>query len=310
MKRVGWVLVLVPMAVILLPNARSLYEGLFFYVRDVVTYNPAPVQPVRRDGRYGSLYDLVSLRNSERYNYLLSQLDFPDLTITRIPIPNATLPSILVRFANAGPLTIFSAHYDKLHDDVTYQGASDNTAADAVLLASVQELARNSYTGSSAFLFTGEEETGLRGSTAFMDYARRNGIAISENVNFDNIGRGRLAIRPSVEVPGFVFTVPFYSDFTYDGRQVRPSRPYASANVRLALALGRVQPDLVVYERFTALSDSNVFQANGIDSVCISGDNMYFLEQTWHTYADRVELIDERNLDLAFDLVTRYARSH
>lgn len=308
-RRVGWVLVLVLLAVILLPNARSLYEGLFFYVRDAVTYNPAPAQPVRRDGRYGSLYDLASLRNAERYDYLLSHLDSPNLTVTRIPIPNAALSSILVQFGASAPLTIFSAHYDKLRDDVTYQGASDNTAADSVLLASVQELARSGYRGSGAFLFTGEEETGLRGSKAFADYARQNGIAIRENVNFDNIGRARLAIRPSVEVPGFVFTIPFYSDFTYDGRQMRPSGPYAPANPRLTQSLLRVQPDIVVYERFTALSDSNVFQANGIDSVCISGDDMYFLEQTWHTYADRTELIDEGNLDRAFDLVIKYAQT-
>ena len=64
-----------------------------------------------------------------------------------------------------------------------------------------------------------------------------------------------------------------------------------------------MQPDIVVYERFPALSDSNVFQANGIDTVAISGDDMYYLEQTWHTYADRVELLDERNLDRAFDLI-------
>ncbi len=309
MKRVGCVLLaLIPLAIILAPNARSLYEGLFYYIPDVARYSPTPTQSVSRDGRYGSLYDLVSLRNTERYNYLLSHLDFPNVTITRVPIPNATLPNILVQFGNAGPLTLFSAHYDKLHDDATYQGASDNTSADTVLLASVQELAKSGYTGSSAFLFTSEEETGLRGSTAFMVWARQNRITVGENVNFDNIGRGKLAIRPSVDIPGYTFTIPLYGDLTYDGRQLRPSPAYAPANPRLTQALLQVQPELVVYQRFTALSDSNVFQANGIDTVCISGDDMYFLEQTWHTYADQVQLIDQHNLDLAFDLVTKYAR--
>ena len=102
-----------------------------------------------------------------------------------------------------------------------------------------------------------------------------------------------------------MFTLPFYGDVAYDGRQLRPSPAYPLANERLTQTLLRAQPDIVVYQRFTALSDSNVFQANGIDTVAISGDDMYYLEQTWHTYADRVELLDERNLDRAFDLITK-----
>ena len=39
----------------------------------------------------------------------------------------------------------------------------------------------------------------------------------------------------------------------------------------------------------------------------VSGDNIYYLEQTWHTHADRVELLDEKNLDLAFELSMQYA---
>jgi hypothetical protein len=37
---------------------------------------------------------------------------------------------------------------------------------------------------------------------------------------------------------------------------------------------------------------------------------MHFLDLTWHTYADRVELLDERNLDLAYDLILSYATEH
>jgi Zn-dependent M28 family amino/carboxypeptidase len=179
----------------------------------------------------------------------------------------------------------------------------------SVLLAGLAELAGRSDAGNRAFLFTGEEETGLRGAKAFYEYARANGVPIRAVVNFDNLGRGKLAIRPSANVPGYVFTVPLLGDFAYDGRMLLASPPYALANGRLTQSLLRVQPDLVVYERFTAVSDSNVFEANGIDTVAISGDDMHYLELTWHTYDDRIELLDERNLERAHELILQYAGS-
>jgi hypothetical protein len=104
-----------------------------------------------------------------------------------------------------------------------------------------------------------------------------------------------------------VFTLPLYGDIAYDGRTLRRVENLRKvdprANPRLTQALLRAQPDLVVYERFTARGDSNVFEANGIDTVAISGDDMRYLELTWHTYADRVELLDERNLDRAYGLM-------
>jgi Zn-dependent M28 family amino/carboxypeptidase len=328
-KRLLLVPTLLLLAALIFPNARSLYEGIFFYLRDVIAYNPSAVQPINRTGRYASLYDLIRMRNSERHDYLLAHVNLPTALVTQIPISNSQLPNIFVRFSAQGPYTIYSAHYDKLHDDPEYQGASDNTAAVSVLLASVVELAARGDGGSRAFLFTGEEETGLRGAKSFYEYARANNIAIREIVNFDNLGRGRLAIRPSADIPGFVFTIPLVGDYVYDGRTLSPigdhwfgletttgasvrrdlrrSAPYPPANARLTQALLRAQSDIVVYERFTAVSDSNVFQANGIDTVAISGDDMYYLEQTWHTYADRVELLDERNLESAYELIVRYA---
>ena len=307
MARVLGALLLVVLTLLIFPNARSLYEGIFFYLRDTVAYNPSAVQTINASGRYASVYELVRFRNVERRDYLLRQLNVPNVHVTQIPIANSALVNIFVRFDSPGPYTIYSAHYDKLFDDPLYQGASDNTAAVSVLLASVTELAKRTYRGSAAFLFTGEEETGLRGATAFVEYARANNIPIRENVNFDNIGRGKLAIRPSVVAPGFTFLIPFLGAFTYDGRQTQPSPPYELANPRLMKALTHIQPDLVVYERFTARGDSNVFQANGIDTVAISGDDMHYLELTWHTYSDRVELLDERNLDRAYNLVMQYA---
>lgn len=301
-KRILLVLVLLVLAALIFPNLRTLYEGILYYVRYAVI--PDSAKPISRDGRYASLYDLVQMRNLERLQYLRTRLQAAHITVEEIPIPNSNLPNLFIRFNATGPYTLFSAHYDKLHDDANYQGASDNTAAVSVLLASVQDLARRGNADNRAFLFTGEEERGLRGSAAFIEYARANQIPIRENVNFDNLGRGWLAVRPSASVPGIIFTLPFFGDWSYDGREFRASPPYPLAPATLTQALLRLQPDLVVLERFTAVSDSNVFQANGVPTVAISGDDIRFLDETWHTYADRVELLDERNLDRAFALIT------
>lgn len=304
-KRILLALVLLLLAMLGFLNARALYEGLFFYLRDFATYDPRAVTPISRDGRYASVYDLVHLREVERLAYLRDRLNSLAVIVTLIPIPDSQFPNLFIRFNVPGAYTIFAAHYDKLYDNGDYQGASDNTAAVGVLLAAIDELARRGDGGSRAFLFTGEEETGLHGAQAFVEYARANNIPIRAIVNFDNVGRGKLAIRPSAEQPGFVFMLPLFGDFAYDGHALKPSPVFPLANARLSQELVRAQPGIVVYEHFTALSDSSVFQANGIDTVAISGDNMYYLELTWHTYADRVELLDEHNLDLAFDLIMK-----
>jgi Zn-dependent M28 family amino/carboxypeptidase len=293
---------------LLIFNARSLYEGIFFYLAKGFTYQPTPAHPVSQTGRFASLYDLVRLTNVGRQDYILAHLDQSKLLVTKIPVADSPIPNIFVRFQPEGPYTLFSAHYDKAYDNVKYQGASDNTAADSVLLASVADLVQRGYHGPAAFLFVAAEETGLQGSAAFVEYARSNGIAIREDINFDDLGRGSLVLRPSAPVPGYIFAIPFYGDIAFDGSQFRPSPPYPPANPRLTQALRQVQPGMIVLERFTALSDSNTFQANGIDAVTVSADDMRYLELTWDTYYDQVQLVDEQNLDLAFDLVTRYAQ--
>ncbi len=289
-------------------NARSLYEGILFYVAKSIRYPPTSLHPVSRSGRFASLYDLVRLTNNGREDYILAHLERTQVLVTKIPVSGSPVPNILVRFKPEGSYALFSAHYDKYHDNIEYQGASDNTAAVSVLLASIEELAKQDYRGSAAFLFVAAEETGLQGSEAFVEYARANGLAIREDINFDGLGRSRLAIRPSAPVPGYMFAVPFYGNVAFDGSAFRPSPGYPPANLRLTQALVRIQPDIQVLERFTALSDSNTFQSNGIDAVSISSDDMRYLELTWDTYYDRVELVDEQNLDLAFDLITRYAQ--
>lgn len=306
-QRILRVTVVLVCALTILSNARALYEGVFFYLRDALTYDARAVTPINRAGRYASVYDLAALRNAERLAYLQRYLAARALSVTPIAIPNSSFPNLFVRLnATTEPYTIFCAHYDKLYDDAEYHGASDNTAAVSVLLAAIDALARRGDASPRAFLFTGEEETGLRGAHAFAAYARANALPIRAIVNVDNLGRGGLAIRPAAERAGFVITFPFVGEFAYDSRAINPSPAYALANATVARRATRAQPRLVVYERFTARSDANVFEANGFDTVTISSDNLYYLETTWHTYADRVEWLDEGNLDLLFNLILRW----
>ena len=306
-KRILLLLILIVLVALTLPNARALYEGIAYYLVPAVTYNPTPIQPVSRTGRFASLYDLVQLRNVERRDYVLKHLDSANISVTQIPIPNSQTTDIFARLDSTGPYTIFCAHYDKAHDDANFQGASDNTSGVSVLLAAAQELGRSGNADHRAFLFTGEEETGLHGATAFVDYARANQIAVREIVDLDSLGRDELAIRPSAEQPGLFFALPLYGDIAFDGSTFERGRAYPLANARLTQSLLRAQPDIVVLERFTALSDSNVFQASGIDTVAISSSNMYYLQLAWDTYSDRVELVDEKNLQKAYELVLQYA---
>ena len=287
-------------------NLRALNEGIFSYLRDALAYSSAPITSINPLGRYASLYGLVRLRNADRYRFLAAQLEALPITVQKISIPQSSNPNLFISFDQNAPLTIFVAHYDKWYDDIAYQGASDNSAAVSVMLAVAREWARRGNAANRAILFTSEEERGLRGATAFLEFARANNLMIREFINFDNIGRGKLAARPLAELPGFSFWLPFIGALTYTGVELRVTAPYARANARLVELLRRAQPNLIVYENFTALGDANIFQANGYDAVMISGDDMYYLQQTWHTYADRIELLDERNLDAAHKVIVDY----
>jgi hypothetical protein len=123
------------------------------------------------------------------------------------------------------------------------------------------------------------------------------------------LGRNRIATRPSA-LPGFYFWLPVVGEIVFDGRRIRRGTPYPVPDSglvhRFKLLMNK---DIVVYRRFTAYSDSNAFQAAGLPTVSLSSDNMYYLDLVWERDADRVEWLDERNLELARRLIVNYAMS-
>ena len=289
-------------------NWRSLSDGLA-YLGDLVQYHPTPGVPVAPRGRYAALYDLVQLDNAGREVYLEQWLGQHGLTPHRLPIPDSRQGNWLLRLGPDGPATLFVAHWDKVSERPTYQGASDNTSGVVVLLAAAATLARQPVTHPLAFLWTGEEERGSLGARSFVAWARDTGFAVREVYNFDMLGRGRLVARPVSARPGFVFTLPLRGLVVYDGRTLRPTEAHAPVEEAVARRLRAAQPDLRVARMMTALGDTNVFNAADWPGAMLSAANLHYLNLVWHNDGDRVDLLDERNLDLAYHLILTLAGS-
>jgi len=298
--------VAIALAILIAGNRRSLVEGVR-YLRQMANWQPDPARHVAPEGPFGMCYELVQLGNADRLQRIVQRLRGLGLNPTLIPIPGEPQSNVLVRFRATGPYTLFVAHYDKSRETPTYQGASDNTAAVCVLLAAAAELAAEPPARPVGLLFTAAEERGLKGAEAFVRWARAQALEIAEVINFDMLGRDRLAIRPSA-LPGFYFWVPGVGELVYDGRRLTRGEPYPPPDPELVRRLKTLLGDeLVLYERFTARSDSNVFQAAGFPTVSVSSDNMYYLDLVWDRDADRIEWLDENNLALALRLITEYA---
>jgi Zn-dependent M28 family amino/carboxypeptidase len=172
-----------------------------------------------------------------------------------------------------------------------------------VLLAAARAFAAHLPDRAIGLLFTAAEERGFLGARAFCAWAQTGDIAIADVINFDMLGRGRIAVRPSA-LPGFYFNIPGIGTLVYDGRRVLRGAAYPQPDPALIRRLQTALRDnLVIYRRFTAHSDSNIFQEAGLPTVSLSSDDMYYLDLIWDRDSDRVELLDERNLALALRLV-------
>lgn len=296
----GWLLALIA------SNLQSLREGLA-YLRQMRRWQPDDRAPLDPGGPYASCFALAREGNAGRYAFLRAALRAAGADPVEIPVPGDPLPNLWVRLGPPGPCLIFSAHYDKSREDASYEAASDNTAAVAVLLSAVVELAGAPVAAPVGFLFTAAEERGCLGARAFVAHAERERIAVAAAINLDMLGRGRIASRPSA-MPGFYFRIPPLGQLVFDGRRVRRAGPYPPVSAALLQILrAQLGDDLVAYQRFTARSDSNIFQEAGIATVSLSSDDIFYLDRVWERDADRVDLLDQRHLDLARRLVLSIA---
>lgn len=315
MKRVLlWIvgIVLVVLGVMVLANLNSLDDGVLF-LGDMFAYSKTPAQPLDANGRFSFCNQFVTLRNAQRAQFIENYLDERGIKVERLPIQanntaGTQFNNLFVRLSAQGPYTIYSAHYDKVYDDPEYEGASDNSAAVCMLLVAADELSKTPPSKPIAFLFTGQEEIGLVGAKAFYNYATQNNVAVKQVLNFDSMGRAGIASRASGDRSGYVFTIPLLGEYVYDGRQLAPASSYRQPDAQLLDTLNRIVP-ITRYDRMVAKSDGTFFQDHGWDAINFTSDDIYYLDETWHTYGDRVELLDQGNFDRTVDLMVGYAQS-
>jgi hypothetical protein len=285
-------------------NIHSLREGLI-YLAQMRRWSPKQRIPLRHDGPFGDCYTLVELTNAARSAHIRKQIQRTGVSHQEQQVPGEPLPNFFVRLGPPGPMTLILGHYDKSRETPTYQGASDNTAAVTVLLAVLRELATSAPNRGVGILFSAAEERGYLGAKAFLAHA--HGMQIEAVINCDMFGRGRIAVRPSA-LPGFYIHIPLAGWFAYDGRRIRRGGAYQQPERNLIARLREaIGSDLVVYRRFTASSDSNVFQAAGLPTVALSSDDIFYLDSVWERDSDQVELLDERHLELARRLLLHLA---
>lgn len=315
MKRVlaaPGILLGVLLAFFVLFNLNSLDDGIA-YLQDMAAYAPKPSQPLDARGRFGICEQFVTLRNAQRAQFIANYLDARGIAYERLPIYDSGFDNFWIPFAAQGTgttpvaYTIFSAHYDKFFNDPAYHGAQDNSAAVCMLLVAAEELSKQRPARPAAILLTGEEERGLVGAKAFYEYATQNDVRVESVLNFDSIGRDGLAARASGARSGFVFTIPPVGEFVYDGREFAPASSYRQPDARRVEQMQRFAP-VVLFDRMVASSDGTYFQDRGWDAVNLTSDNIYYLDQTWHTYADRIEQVEQTNLERALQLVLGFAR--
>jgi len=289
-----------------LANVNSLDDGIR-YLQAALNYTPTPAQPLDPRGKFGFCESFMALRNAARAQFIANYLDARGIAYQRLPIGDTGFDNIWVPFAAQGPFTIFSAHYDKFFDDPLYQGASDNSAAVCMLLVAAEALNTQRPSKPIAFLFTGEEEHGLGGARAFYAYAAQNNVPVAAVLNFDSMGRAGIAARASGEHSGFVFAIPFSGEFVYDGRNLARASAYRQPDAQLLQRLQRAAP-VTLLDRMVAKSDGTLFQTLGWNAVNLTADDIFYLEQTWHTYGDRAELLAQDHFERALNLTLQYAR--
>lgn len=310
-KWIGTGLVAV-LALVAILNLASLDDGIL-YLQDMTTYSETPVKPLDANGRFGFCYQFVQLRNAQRAQFIQNFLQARDISFELLPIRDehgvdTGFDNIFAPFGDEGPYTIFSAHYDKFFDEPGYEGASDNSAAVCMLLVAADELNKAKPARPIAFLFTGQEERGLLGARAFYEYATTNKVRVAEVLNFDSMGRAGIAARALGDKSGFVFTIPLLGEYVYDGRTLGPASTYQQSDVGLLARLRRIVP-LAEFDRMVANSDGTYWKAQGWNAINFTSDDIYYLDETWHTYADRVELLDQTNFERAIELIVGYAQT-
>ena len=294
------------LVIVLLRNRFALREGLV-YMGQMLAWNPDKVTPITVDGRFGILYDFVAGTNGQRCYMVEQDLIKSGLSPLRIPSCDDCPPNLLVTFGQRGPYRLILAHYDKSRETPEYQGASDNSAAVAVLLALADELAATPPETPLALLFTSGEEKGLLGARALLRWCDETGFEIESVIGIDMIGRDRLAVRP-LGHSGLHFWLPLAGNRVFDGQATRSAAPCRQPDPSLVRQLRQASAgELVVYRTVAGNTDALPFAERGLPTAYCAGSNTYYANLVWEQDTDRIELLDEDSLQQTLDTFIAYA---
>lgn len=131
---------------------------------------------------------LEVLSNQERYDYIIQQLELMEIPYLIHHYPSGN--NILIP-AKKKPVSLVSAHFDKVPNS---PGANDNASAIAVCLGLLELQQRETQKHLEIIIFD-EEETGLKGSRAYI--AEYGVMGYQNQYNLEMLGQGdRLALWP------------------------------------------------------------------------------------------------------------------
>lgn len=116
-----------------------------------------------------------------------------DLTHNSIPTRQENILGVLQGTSSGAGFIVIGAHYDSINTDFNdatgfAPGANDNATGVAGLIEIARVLSQRQFRSSIIFVAFSAEEVGRRGSKAFVDWSRSQGLDIAGMINIDSIG--------------------------------------------------------------------------------------------------------------------------
>ncbi|MSR22020.1 MAG: M20/M25/M40 family metallo-hydrolase [Gemmatimonadetes bacterium] len=191
-----------------------------------------------------------------------------------------------------GRFLVISAHYDHLgiRGGRIYPGADDNASGTAALLALASELSENPPLHSVLFVAFDAEESGLRGSHAFVSDLPIPLDSIVLNVNLDMVSRSAVGELYAVGTHHYPF--------------LRELVEAVAAQSRVTLLLGHDEPGLPPGDDWTLASDHGAFHQQGIPFIYFGVED----HAGYHQPTDTVENITPEFYVRAVETVLDFIR--
>jgi bacterial leucyl aminopeptidase len=139
----------------------------------------------------------------------VSQIQYFDMSYNGIPTQQQNIVGVINGTLPGGGFIVIGAHYDSINTTPTdasgfAPGANDNGSGVAALIEIARVMSQRQYRSSIIFVAFSAEEVDRRGSIAFVNWAKQNGVTIVGMINMDGIGNSvnakTGAIDPSLRI--------------------------------------------------------------------------------------------------------------